>query len=119
MISNRTKVIFHDLTAIAVAWALAFLARFNFELPPPEFMRAGVQALPVVLLAQALVARYFGLYKGLWRFASLPDLWNIVRAVVLGALVTALALFVLTRLQDVPRSVLVLYPVFLMLLLGG
>ncbi|MEQ8233972.1 MAG: nucleoside-diphosphate sugar epimerase/dehydratase, partial [Gammaproteobacteria bacterium] len=84
-----------------------------------EFVRASLEALPVVLVAQALVARYFGLYKGMWRFASLPDLWNIVRAVVLGALVTALALFVLTRLQDVPRSVLVLYPVFLTLLLGG
>ncbi len=119
VIANRTKVIVHDLTAIAVAWALAFLARFNFELPPAEFVRSGLEALPVVLLAQAAVARYFGLYKGLWRFASLPDLWNIVRAVVLGALVIALALFVLTRLQDIPRSVLVLYPVFLTLLLGG
>lgn len=119
MISNRSKVIAHDLTAIAAAWMLAFLARFNFELPPPEFIRAALESLPAVLLLQALVARYFGLYKGMWRFASMPDLWNIIRAVGLGALVIALALFVVNRLQDIPRSVLVLYPLFLTLLLGG
>ena len=119
MISNRSKVIAHDLTAIAAAWMLAFLARFNFELPPPEFIRAALESLPAVLLLQALVARYFGLYKGMWRFASMPDLWNIIRAVGLGALVVAVALFVVNRLQDIPRSVLVLYPLFLTLLLGG
>ena len=119
MISNRTQVILHDLAAIVIAWMLAFTARFNFELPPPLYIHAGLQALPLVIVVQALVARHFGLYKGLWRFASLPDLWNIIRAVVLGALVIGVGLFVISRLEGIPRSVLVLYPVFLTLLLGG
>jgi len=119
VISNRTQVILHDLAAIVIAWMLAFTARFNFELPPPLYIHAGLQALPLVIVVQALVARHFGLYKGLWRFASLPDLWNIIRAVVLGALVIGVGLFVISRLEGIPRSVLVLYPVFLTLLLGG
>jgi FlaA1/EpsC-like NDP-sugar epimerase len=119
VISNRNKVILHDLAAILLAWLLAFLSRFNFELPPEPFVRAGIHALPWVVVIQAGVARYFGLYKGLWRFASLPDLWNIIRAVGLGALCIALVLFVVNRLNGIPRSVLVLYPLYLLLLLGG
>ena len=36
---------------------------------------------------RALLFHWTGLYKGVWRFASLPDLWNILRASVIGALV--------------------------------
>ncbi|MDW8479558.1 MAG: hypothetical protein RML12_06580 [Xanthomonadales bacterium] len=75
--------------------------------------------LPVVLLAQGLVLWWTGLYRGLWRFASLPDLVNIARACLLGALAVALALFLFNRLEGVPRSVLLLYPAILALLLGG
>jgi FlaA1/EpsC-like NDP-sugar epimerase len=59
-----------------------------------------------------------GLYQGLWRFASIPDLWNIVRACVLGAFGISLGLFLITRLEGVPRSVFFIYPVILMVLLG-
>ena len=61
----------------------------------------------------------FNLYRGIWRFASLPDLWNIFRASILGAMLIMMALFILTRLESVPRSILLLYPTLLMLLLGG
>ncbi len=115
----RTIVISHDLAMIALAWFLALSARFNFALPPAEFLVSNLRALPVVILVQGAIAWYFRLYRGLWRFASLQDLWNIVRSSVLGAFGIALALFVLTRLENIPRSVLMLYPLFLVFLLGG
>lgn len=118
-ISNRTKVILHDLVAISLAWALSLFARFNFEIPPQYYLDAAVTAFPIVLVVQGMIARHFGLYKGLWRFASLPDLWNIIRAAVLGALSIALVLFVFNRLEGIPRSLLILYPFFLVFLLGG
>ncbi len=59
------------------------------------------------MLVQGLVLWWTGLYKGLWRFASLPDLWNILRAGVLGAIGIAIALFLYNRLTTVPRGVLV------------
>jgi FlaA1/EpsC-like NDP-sugar epimerase len=71
------------------------------------------------LLVQGAILWWTGLYRGLWRFASLPDLWNIARGGVLGALAIALALFLFTRLEGVPRAVLVLYPFALLVLLGG
>ena len=119
LISTRTKVILYDLVAISLAWALSLSARFNFEYPPSVFLDAALTALPVVLLVQAIISRYFGLYKGLWRFASIPDLWNIIRAAALGSVSVALVLFVVNRLEDIPRSLLILYPFFLVFLLGG
>ncbi len=118
-LSPRTAVIVHDLLMIALAWELAWLARFNFSLPTDNYWQANLKTLPLVLLVQGLIAWRFGLYRGLWRFASLPDLWNIFRAALLGALSVTLVLFVAIRLEDVPRSVLILYPMFLIFLLGG
>ena len=98
---------------------MALFARFNFELPPTELLRPTLSALPVVLTVQAIIAWRFGLYRGLWRFASLQDLLNILRAATLGALAIGVVLFLGARLNGIPRSVLMLYPLFLVFLLGG
>lgn len=119
IVTNRSKVIIHDIVAITLAWFLAVAARFNLALPPQDIIDACLMAFPFVLVIQALVARHFGLYKGLWRFASLPDLWNIIRAAGLGALSIALTLFVVNRLAGIPRTTLLLYPLFLVFFLGG
>lgn len=118
-INRRWAVVVHDLVMISVAWQFAWLARFNFRIPSRQFWEANLEALPWVLLIQGGLAWYFGLYRGLWRFASLKDLWNIVRAVLIGVLAISMVLFVVNRLEDVPRSLLILYPLFLLVLWGG
>jgi FlaA1/EpsC-like NDP-sugar epimerase len=119
MVNSRNIVIVHDLTMVAIAWCAALLARFNFSLPPHEFLVSGLKALPVVVFVQALLLWRFGLYRGLWRFASLRDLWNIIRSVGFGGLLVTLTLVLFNRLEGIPRAILILYPVFLLLLLGG
>ena len=116
---TRAIVIAHDSLMAMVAWCIALLARFNFEIPPIEHLTGGLKALPVVGAVQALILWRFGLYRGLWRFASLQDLWNIIRSATLGAVCVALALFIVNRLAGIPRSLLILYPMFLVFLLGG
>ncbi|MFC1750728.1 polysaccharide biosynthesis protein [Pseudomonadota bacterium] len=115
--NNRLlAVIFHDILMVSLAWMLAYLARYNFS--PPD-LHAFINLLPAVVVIQGAVLWRFGLYRRVWRFASIPDLWNIIRAVVFGALAVSLALFIINRLEGVPRTSLALYPVFLMLLLGA
>ena len=104
----RLAVVAHDLAMIWLAWFGTNWLRWNLQIDPP----------PIVLFAQTIILAWTGLYRGLWRFASLPDLWNIARASVLGALAIALGLFFLDRLEGTPRSVLLMYPIALMLLLG-
>ncbi len=118
-LSPRAVILLHDLFMIGLAWELAWLTRFNFSIPAPDFWPAHLRALPLVVATQGLIVFRLGLYRGLWRFASLLDLWNIVRAALLGALCITLLLFVIYRLEYVPRSVLILYPLFLMFLWGA
>ena len=114
----RTAIVLHDLGMVALAWLAAYLVRYNFVMGPGEW-RAMAKSLVVVLVAQGLMFWRFGLYRSVWRFASLPDLWNIVRAVLLGMLAAGLVLFLLNRFEGIPRSSFVLYPLLLVFLLGA
>lgn len=114
----RMIIILHDLCMCLVAWQMAWWIRFNLEFPFFNW-QLSLYTLPIVLLVQGLAFWRFRLYKGLWRFASLPDLWNIFRAAIIGALSITLVLFISIRLEGIPRSILVLYPVLLIFLLGG
>ncbi len=108
---------FHDLAAIPLALAIAVWFRYNFESVPNwlVFMQIVVVALPV----QGLVFWLTGLYRGMWRFASMQDLARILKSVLLGTLTVMLVLFLVTRLDGIPRSVILLYPLLLIGVLSG
>jgi len=115
---RRLLVLVHDVLAAAVAWILAFWLRFNLDIPP-EFERSLLASLPWAAALYAAAFLGFGLYRGLWRFASLPDLRLIVLAVGTGAL-AAPALFALLQAHlVVPRSVYLLAPVLLVTMMAG
>ncbi len=117
VIHPRIAVVLHDLAMAALAWWLAKQLRYSLQ--PGEIVSYHLLEFPLVLLVQGLIFRWTGLYKSVWRFASLPDLWNILRAVVIGAFAIYPALFLYNRLDGVPRSVLLIYPVMLGVLLGA
>ena len=56
---------------IPVAWIGAYWLRFNIGAIPDHYFHAALQALVMVTIIQAIAFRYFGLYRGVWRFASL------------------------------------------------
>ena len=117
IISRRVAVAIHDLGMVVLAWGLAYLTRFNFSLPSSA-LESWLHTLPVVVLAQGAVLWLFGLYRGVWRFASVADFWNILRASILGILSISLILFIFNRMEGVPRSVALFYPIYLVILLG-
>ena len=114
----RSAVIFHDLGMVALAWLSAYLIRYNFVMTPDQWLAMG-KSLVVVLVAQGFMFWRFGLYRSVWRFASLPDLWNIIRAVLLGVLAAGLVLFLINRFNGIPRASFALYPLLLVFLLGA
>ena len=117
-IHPRLAVVLHDLVMVWLAWYVANVVRFAF-VPDSAPVDVFAPELPVVLGAQALVLWWTGLYRGLWRFASMPDIWNIARAAAIGALAIALTVFLLNRLEGIPRSTLLMYPLLLVLLLAS
>ena len=115
---RRLVVFAHDLAAAALAWSLAFWLRFNLELPD-EYATALVRGLPWVVAIYGAVFSLLGLYRGLWRYASLPDLRRIIAAVGLGALAVPSAFALMRAGADVPRSVYLLTPLLLAGMMGG
>ena len=111
-------VLLHDAASAALAWYLAYLLRFNFDIP--EYWAQGMlRTLWLMLPVEVVSFLLFGLYRGMWRFASLPDLKRIMLAVGVGALAVPAALFMTHSMYQTPRAVLVLAPLLLVLMMGG
>ncbi|MCU0937252.1 MAG: polysaccharide biosynthesis protein [Gammaproteobacteria bacterium] len=116
---HRATAFVHDLVMVPLAWLGAFWLRFNLGEIPSEYLSQALRLLPVVVVVQGGVFWWMGLYRGVWRFASLPDLLRILKATALGTLLVLTAVLLLTRMEHVPRSVFVVYAILLPLLLGG
>ena len=111
--------IFHDIAVAVFAWYLSYLLRFNFSIPA-DFSTSMWLVAMFILPIQATAFFGFGLYKGIWRFASLPDLKRILLAITVTS-VSIVALLFMFKPVDfvVPRSVLVLDPLLLVVMMGG
>ena len=119
IINPRTLLaIFHDIVAAACAWVVAYLLRFNFSIPA-DFLSEMLATVGWVVLLQVAVFVGFGLYRGVWRFASVTDLKRIFLAVSSAAVLLAAFFFMVKTNVVVPRSVLVLDPMLLILAMGG
>jgi FlaA1/EpsC-like NDP-sugar epimerase len=110
--------IVHDVVAAGVAWCAAFWLRFNLEIPEP-FFSAMLTSLAWVVPLQAAVFWMSGLYRGIWRYASVPDVLRIVFAVLVAAMAVAMVLTLQGKSTGVPRSVLILDPLLLAMAMGG
>ena len=118
-INPRTLLaMLHDIVAAGLAWALAFWLRLNLDLPAP-YGAVMLRTVPVVILLQALIFWRFGLYRGIWRYASIHDLRNIVTAVAIAAAAVPTLLVLLRLANPVPRSVFILNPLLLLFMMGG
>ncbi len=115
---RSSKTIFiHDLLMVPIAWLGAFWLRFNLSEVPEASLDIALSYLPFIIAAQALASHFFGLYRGVWRFASMADFLRILKAVLSAILVIAILLFLYNRLEGVPRSVPLFYAGLLVFLL--
>jgi FlaA1/EpsC-like NDP-sugar epimerase len=112
----RWRVVLHDMIWIPIAWIAAYWLRYNMDSIPEVYLESCMALLPYVFVVQLIVNFSIGMHRGEWRFASLPDLAQIIKAVIFGTASVALVAFVITRLNFVPRSVFIFYA---MLLLAG
>jgi FlaA1/EpsC-like NDP-sugar epimerase len=106
----------HDIAACAIAWLCAYWLRFTPEVPD-YYLEQALRTLAWVVLVHGVLFWSFGLYRGIWRYASLPDLRRILLAVAVAAAAVPTLMFMLQIL--VPRTVLILTPVLLLLMMGG
>jgi len=115
---RRLIVFLHDVAAAAVAWMAAFWLRFNLEIPD-FYASLMIARLPWVVVAYALIFWALGLYRGLWRYASVPDLQRIFIAVLIAAFATPGLLAIFRLGAEVPRTAYLLTPLLVGLAMSG
>lgn len=109
---------FHDILMAGVSFPLSMYLRLGPEHPMFEWSPLLLGTLLFVVISGAVFLS-MRLYGGVWRYASVNDLMAITRAVTLVILVFLPAMFLLDRLESVPRSLMIINWLVLMVLLGG
>ncbi|MGB7451723.1 MAG: nucleoside-diphosphate sugar epimerase/dehydratase [Lysobacterales bacterium] len=115
----RAAVVIHDLCMVVVAWLVAAWLIESTTAMTFGNNLSNLMSLCIVLVLQGSVLWATGLYKGLWRFASFPDMWNIARASTFGAVAIVVVLTLVTgpAISHWLPTVLI-YPALLFVLLG-
>ena len=110
----------HDVFMAALSFAIAVVLRMGDEsLLAVNESQSLLLALGLFTVVSAGVFWFMGLYRGIWRYASLNDVLAIVKAVTLAILVFSAVTFMVTRLEAVPRSALVINWFVLVFLLSA
>jgi FlaA1/EpsC-like NDP-sugar epimerase len=116
---NFILVLLADILLLSISLFLAYLIRFDFHLPRQHAILL-YQLLPFVLIIKISCFYFFDLYRGMWRYTSISDLLNIIKASCVSSLViVCLILFSHSRFIGFPRSVFIIDWCFTILLISG
>ena len=118
MHKRRVLEIMVDAVLICLAYTLSFAVRFDGDIPDEHF-RVLAQSLPVILSLKLLVFASFGLYGGVWRYVSVWDLLEILKAVTLSSILAIAAMTMVFRFELFPRTVFVVDWMALLLMVAG
>jgi FlaA1/EpsC-like NDP-sugar epimerase len=108
----------HDIVMAALSFALSLYLRVGDQIVS---YASGVLVYGTLLMA-AIAATVFwslGLYRGIWRYASVNDMLALTRAATLIILIFVPTLFLLTRAGELPRSVPIINWFLLLFMIGG
>jgi FlaA1/EpsC-like NDP-sugar epimerase len=111
-------VLLHALFS-AGALLLSFLLRFDFTLGHSDYPLLFLKSLPVNLSIFLTVSAVFNLYQGIWRYVSVDDLKDIIKASALATLVFLFVIHFSGMFKGYPRSIYVMNFAFFIILNGG
>ena len=114
---NRTSrfllaTLVDGLSAIVAFWCAYWL---KLEFFPKETLITS----SIVFFTTIISFWLLGVYKRIWRYASANDLIVIAKACLLSVACSSFLLFLITRLNDIPRSTLIIYLLLLACFSGG
>jgi len=107
----------HDLIMTGLSFNIALYLRLDNDFA--EHINVAIIGTPILMALAAIVFYFMGLYKGIWRYASMRDLVAITKSTSFLILLFAVVMFFVTRLEYFPRSAPLINWFVLMALLGG
>ncbi|MBT7630694.1 MAG: polysaccharide biosynthesis protein [Desulfobacula sp.] len=96
-----------DVILLLFSFYVAHLIRFDFMIPEWALEKF-FNMLPYVLVVKTFCFYFFDLYRGMWRYTSLNDLLNVVKASTIAELIVIVIVLYVNRFQDVSRSVFII-----------
>jgi FlaA1/EpsC-like NDP-sugar epimerase len=107
-----------DVFFLCLSWFAAYLIRFDFDIPE-KFIDEMFTILPAAILIKLSCFYLFGVYRGMWRFTSVHDLLDIIKAVSLSTLLIVVWIVLIYRYKNVPRSIVFIDWCFNIILISG
>ncbi len=92
--NKRFLLLIGDAIIVIASMYLALLFRFEGRIESTH-MTMFLRMLPFIILGRLAIFWFFGLYRGMWRYAGVKDFSSIVKAVTLGSAILAAAIFFL------------------------
>jgi len=96
-----------DLFLLSGSIYFAHLIRFDFVIPQ-NFLILLYRTLPFILIIKITSFYFFDLYRGMWRYTSIADLFNIIKASSLSTLIIIGFILFSTRFLGFSRSVFII-----------
>lgn len=107
--------IVHDFFIFCFSFFIALLLRLEYDYA--IYLMESLWIFSILFaLINIFILQYYGLYHGIWRYASMHEIISIFKSIVISTLFIIAVLFLIFRLQDIPRSFPVL--LFIVSLLG-
>ncbi|MDL1967970.1 MAG: polysaccharide biosynthesis protein [Deltaproteobacteria bacterium] len=115
---NLFVLIMADIVLLALAYFFSYVVRFEAHVGARELLVIKQTIVPVVL-CKLVVFYSFNLYRGMWRYTSIVDLINVIRAVAVSSAIIITVILMLSRFQGFSRSVFLVDAVFSLILIAG
>jgi UDP-GlcNAc:undecaprenyl-phosphate/decaprenyl-phosphate GlcNAc-1-phosphate transferase len=115
---RRALQVLMDLVLFAAAYHIAYLLRWDGALPDTQRALLG-RTIALAMVGKSVAFGLLGVYRGAWQHIGMSDAHRILRATVLGSLLTTALVVGTYREADFARSVFVLDAVLVLLLVGG
>ena len=96
-----------DILIIGVSLYLSYALRFDFAIPSHYFNDLGYVFI-ILLFSKISSFLFFKLYKGMWRFTSISDLINVLKATFIASLFSISVILLVLGASSVPRTVLLI-----------
>ncbi len=115
---GRIALFAFDIALGCLSLYLAYWLRYEGTIPS-EILVIYFSLIPLVLISRAAAYFYFGFYTRFWKYSSMEDLIQILKAVVTGTLLVLFTSFLYNRSLLIPRSVIIIDMILLIMMLGG
>lgn len=114
-----TALTIDTMLSVFSLWAAMYLRTGWQGFQSPLFLSFLLTATPVVVLVSMITFWGLGLHKAVWRYVSIKDITVIAKAIFISIIVSLGVLFVLTRLEGLPRTVPIIQMILAFLFIGG